>query len=344
VKATYNSAAEEETFEGKVDPKIWPEYHFAGFEELAEHEFPNAEPLIGDSENSHLALGSLLIAYGSDGAGKSTWTLDGAAHLCAGRDWLGLPVPRAVRCLLIENEGPGGLFQAKLKRKCETWDGEDFRANIHTYISPWGDFSFAEEHARKALTSYCDEYGIEVVMANPTLGLGVGPSGKPDETKQFVDWLRECGLGSSRAFWLLHHENKSGQISGDWGRHPDTKVLLQAEGNQQRTKLTWEKTRWATLEPSQKALMLDWVIETQGYTVTTLDTVGASDELLVQRLTEYLTEHPGTATKHVCEGVEGTDSRLSKLLKERPEFDFFDGPHAAKCWIVTQTSAEEKRA
>jgi len=96
----------------------------------------------------------------------------------------------------------------------------------------------------------------------------------------------------------------------------------------------------ATLTPEQTAVMLDWVIETQGYTVTPLDTAGASDELLVQRLVEYLTEHPATATKHVCAAVEGTDSRLVALLKDRPEFDACPGPHGASLWMLATTSAE----
>jgi hypothetical protein len=83
-----------------------------------------------------------------------------------------------------------------------------------------------------------------------------------------VNWLAECSLKTTRAFWLLHHENKAGQISGDWGRHPDTKVALQRDGNHQRTKLDWAKTRWATLEPTEKVVLLDWVIGGQGYTVT----------------------------------------------------------------------------
>jgi hypothetical protein len=178
-------------------------------------------------------------------------------------------------------------------------------------------------------------------MANPTLGLGVAASGRPDETQQFVDWLKECGLGERRAFWLLHHENKAGQISGDWGRHPDTKVLLQSDGNRQRTRLNWEKTRWATLGPEQRVVMLDWEVESQGYTVTALDTMGTSDELLVERLVAYLAEHPLTATKHVCAGVEGTDSRLTELLRTRTEFDFCPGASNAKLWRLAGSAEGE---
>jgi hypothetical protein len=316
------------------------QYRFTPFADFANHPFPRANPLLGTRDAIYLAEGSLLLVYGADGAAKSTWSIDAAAHMAAGVDWLGIAVPRPARILLIEVEGPGALFRDKLTSKETTWTGPPFRPNLHVYTSPWGDFTFADPHAREALTTYCGEYEIDVVMANPTLGLGVAASGKPDETKQFVDWLRECGLGAGRAFWLIHHENKSGQISGDWGRHPDTKVQLQRDGNRQRTKLLWEKTRWATLDPEQRAVMLDWVLDTQGYAVTALDTAGASDDLLMERLVAYLNEHPATVTKTVLKAVEGNDSRLTELLNSRPEFDYGKGAHGAKLWTLATTSAE----
>lgn len=57
------------------------------------------------------------MVYGSDGAGKSTLTIDAIAHLGAGVDWLGIAVPRPVRFCVIENEGPPSLFQDKIARK-----------------------------------------------------------------------------------------------------------------------------------------------------------------------------------------------------------------------------------
>ena len=208
---------------------------------------------------------------------------------------------------------------------------------MHVYQSPWGEFSFADADARAALADYCDEHEIDLVAANPTLGLGVAASGRPDETQQFVDWLVECGLKSTRAFWLLHHENKAGQISGDWGRHPDTKVQLQADGNRPRTKLVWEKTRWATLpsETIAKACLLEWVVETQGYTVVELDTVGASDAELEQRIADYLAEHPYSSTTTVETEVQGTASRIRNLL-DGARFDNVNGKRGAKMWFLRQ--------
>jgi hypothetical protein len=307
-------------------------WQFSTYADFAARGFPAADPLLGDPNKVFLAVGTLLMVYGADGSAKSTWTIDGIVHLAAGVPWLGIRVPRPVRFLLIENEGPPSLFQQKLRDKIESWDGPDPRPNIHIYRGPWGEFSFADPDARRALTDYGDRHKIDVVAANPTLGLGVGTSGKPDETQQFVDWLTECGLKTTRAFWLLHHENKAGQISGDWGRHPDTKVSLQRDGNKQRTKLDWNKTRWATLEPGEKVVMLEWVLEGQGYTVTELDTgtVGESD--YDERIREYLTAHPGATTAAVKLGVKGGRDRIVPRLNDGPS-DFVKGPRGAKYWF-----------
>ncbi len=308
-----------------------PRFEFSTYNEFCAHEFPVAEPLLGEPEKLYLGVGSLFMVYGADGSAKSTWTNDGMVHLAAGADWLGIPVPRPVRICLIENEGPPSLFQQKLRNRVATWDGDDPTPNLFVFTGPWGAFSFVDPDARAALRDYCDEHRIDLVAANPTLGLGVGSSGKPDETQQFVDWLVECGLKASRAFWLLHHENKSGQISGDWGRHPDTKVSLARDGNNQRTKLDWNKTRWATLEPSEKVVMLEWVLDTQSYTVTELNAAGASDAELDERIQAYLSDHPTSSTTAVCANVKGANGRIIARLNAK--FDHVRGPRGAKLWL-----------
>ena len=315
-----------------------PRFEFSSLADFLAHPFPKAEPLLGEPGAIFLARGSLLMVYGADGSGKSTWTIDGVAHLAAGVEWLGVPVPRPVRICIVENEGPPDLFQQKLAAKIASWEGPGFEHNLFAFAGPWGEFTFADAEAREALVEFCEEHEIDVVTANPTLGLGVAASGRPDETQQFVDWLVECGLKAERAFWLLHHENKAGQISGDWGRHPDTKVQLQQDGNRPRTKLDWAKTRWATLPSDSipKACMLEWIVETQGYSVTELDTVGASESELEERVAGYLAANPYSSTTTVETEVKGTASRIRKLL-EGPRFDSVDGKRGAKMWFLAST-------
>jgi hypothetical protein len=82
--------------------------------------------------------------------------------------------------------------------------------------------------------------------------------------------------------------------------------------------------------------MLEWVVETQGYTVVELDAVGASDSELEQRIADYLTEHPYSSTTTVETEVQGTASRIRKLL-EGARFDNVNGKRGAKMWFLRST-------
>ena len=314
-------------------------YGFTTYAEFATRDFPEASPLLGEAGKVFLGVGSLLMVWGAAGSGKSTWTIDGIVHLAAGADWLGVPVPRSVRVCIIENEGPPSLFQERLAEKLAAWDGgRDPASHLHVYTVPWGGFSFRDPDARAALRAYCDEHDIELVTANPTLGLGVGASGRPDDTQQFVEWLVECGLWGERAFILNHHQNKAGQVSGDWERHPDTNVFLKRDGNRQRTKLDWSKTRWATLDPEEKVVMLEWTTASWGYTVTKLDAGTPSDEEQIDRLNEWITAHPERSTTEVLANVEGKDARKRRLLKAH--FDHLNGKRGAALWLPRSADPE----
>ena len=61
--------------------------------------------------------------------------------------------------------------------------------------------------------------------------------------------------------------------------------------------------------------MLEWVTETQGYTVTELATTTASDNELDDLLNAYLMAHPASSTREVHAGVKGRTDRISVRLK-----------------------------
>jgi hypothetical protein len=72
---------------------------------------PGANVILGDLEGGALiAEGSAAILYGDGGTGKTTIAVDLGCHLAAGDDWLGILVPRPVRVLLLEAEGPRPQF------------------------------------------------------------------------------------------------------------------------------------------------------------------------------------------------------------------------------------------
>ncbi len=92
-------------------------------EEFAAHDEPGADPLLGGPDDVVVPENGDVMCYGDGGAGKTTLMVDLACHLAAGDAWLGIPVARKLRVLLIENEGPRPLYRSKLRRKLAAWEG-----------------------------------------------------------------------------------------------------------------------------------------------------------------------------------------------------------------------------
>jgi hypothetical protein len=284
--------------------------------------FPKPELYLGTEKHIVIFRGCLVMLYGDEGAGKTTGLVDLTAHTAAGLPWLELPAARNLRWLLIENESAPGMFQRLLEEKRDRWEVDPaWFDNVHVHGGEglWGIFDFRNETHRQALWAYCREQQIDLVGVNPTFGVGGPGSGKPDETQAFVDtMLRPAGLWQDTAFVLLHHENKAGQVSGDWGRQPDTVIQFERDPEQPRTRLTWHKLRYSSeLGERKRKQLLEWVPEHKGFRVSDVDLSGAvSDDELYGRLDAFLSAHPRSATGIVKKKVHGTDERLVQLLKQ----------------------------
>src|SRR5207248_3322990 len=110
--------------------------------------------LVGTRDETVVAAGSDLLVYGDGGVGKTTLELDALIHLAAGTTWLGLEVPRPLRIVIVENEGPRGPFRRKVERRAEAWTGPPFRKNLHFLEEPWAAFTFADPQLRVELAEY----------------------------------------------------------------------------------------------------------------------------------------------------------------------------------------------
>jgi AAA domain len=337
-------AEQDWTGEEPALPPAVPRVRFVRGDEFLEADYPAPVTIFGDERDRLIVQGSLTLVYGDGGAGKSTFTVDAIAHFAAGLPWLGITVPGPVRILVIENESGQGLFQQKLAEKVASWGkGVDWLRNIYVYAEPWGAFSFANEETCAALREFCTGEAIDLVVVNPLFGVGGPGAGKPEETSAFIERLKACGLWSvpPLGFWLIHHENKSGQVSGDWLRHPDTVIELEQDGDQPRTKLSWVKTRWATTpsETRPKKQLLGWLTEHKGYEVLDASLGGntVSDADLQARLDEFLSSHPRSSTQAVYNGVTGDNARLKRLLEAGAGARTHvvePGSHGAKLWSV----------
>ena len=267
----------------------------------------------GTGRTTILAAGGSAVWYGDGGAGKTTLGLDRAFHLCAGRDWLGLPVPRPCKVLWIENEGPRGKFREKLRAKLAAWDGPPLEGRLHVLEQPWSMFTFADDRHRAELAALIRELGIDVVFAGPVQRLGVEGGGTPAEIQVFVNLLERVRAELDRplAYELVHHENKAGDISGAWEGATDTLAHVQARGNG-HTAIVWRKARWASTLHG-KTWKLDWRAG-EGFAVD--ETPETTDDVIADQLLALVHEAPGKSWNGYTELLQGKGTR-KRLVREQ---------------------------
>jgi AAA domain/Bifunctional DNA primase/polymerase, N-terminal len=189
----------------------------------AKHDAPPA--LIGTDDDCLLPARGLGMIVGRGGKGKTSLVVDLALHAAAGVDWLGIPIGRPLRVLLLENEGPREMFRRKLERRLASWEHE-LDGRLHVHVQSWAGFKL-EDAGVAELNRACDELGIDLVIGDPLDSLGMEGEGSPSEARRMVDRLKAAGLAALRAWLLLHHTRKANDVdavdaaSGDWGGRPD---------------------------------------------------------------------------------------------------------------------------
>lgn len=224
-----------------------PHLRVVSLDEFASVTDDVAEPLIGTPDNSILTVDGLLLMYGDGGAGKTTLSIDAMAHIASGTEWLGLNVPQPLRVMLIENEGPRGPFRNRLAQKIHDWQGQPFAANVAVLEEPWTRFTLTEPAYRQQLGEQINAHQSDLVIVGPLASIGAKGTGTPDEITEFDHLVKDLRAHASRPFglWMVHHENKAGDVSGAWERYPDSLVHVQAQGNG-RTRVFWRKVRWSS--------------------------------------------------------------------------------------------------
>jgi len=227
-------------------------------ENFATTDEPGADALLGDGDSILIAEGSDVMVYGDGGAGKTTLMSDAACHLGTGKAWLGVPIKRRARVLIIEAEGPRPLLRQKFSRKLTAWDGPALDGHVRILESPWASFTFASEDWRRELALILEREEIDVVIAGPLTRIGMDSAGTLQEVVSFMGLINDVRSRCPRRLTviLIHHENKGGAVSGAWEGAGDTLVQVQAAGPG-RTVVYIQKARWSS-EHHGKSLHLKW--------------------------------------------------------------------------------------
>lgn len=288
--------------------EIVPAQAFAAVDE------PGAEPLLGEPGEAVIPQGGDVMLYGDGGASKTTLSIDLACHLAAGDPWLGIPIPKAVRVLLIEAEGPRPLFRLKLAAKLKQWGGADLDDRLLVHEAPWADFSFPDA---EGVAKQIAEREIDVLVVGPLTRVGMDELGTLQQVRDFTAHVARFRAQSGRRLTVLlvHHQSKSGAVSGAWEGAGDT--LLHAQVHAQgRTMLTFQKARWASAW-HKRALELGWK-EGEGFEVVDEDErdYPAEIEELLRQTGEWMTDEE---IRQPEGGIGASRKEVREALKANPE-------------------------
>lgn len=300
---------------GKPAEEERPDFSVATLEDFAGTDEPGATALLGESsDDAVIAEGSDSMVYGDGGAGKTTLTVDLACHFAAGVNWLGIPVARKLRVLLIENEGPRPMFRRKLNRKLKAWTGPSIEGRIYVLAEPWGKANFKLEEWRWALAAAIEEHEIDVVIVGPLTTIGMDEAGTLQEVRAFVELLGllRARLTRPLSSILVHHENRGGKTSGMWEPAVDTLLHVTAQGNG-KTRLFFQKTKWSS-RWSKQTLHLRWT-DGEGFEVE--EKKELDSDAVATLILDAVRADPGTGWSKVEEQIKGTSTAKKRAVRDR---------------------------
>jgi hypothetical protein len=287
--------------------------------EFTETDEPAASALLGTDEANLIPEGGDVMIYGNGGAGKTTLAIDLAFHLAAGRDWIGIPVPRARNVLLVENEGPRPLLRDKLerKRKRELWK-DALGDRIHVYEEPWRQFTLATEWWRQGLARAITALRIDLLIAGPLTRIGMDEAGTLQQVREFTELVEDLRALCARPLTVatIHHENKAGAVSGAWEGSGDTLLHVRGAGNG-HTIVVVQKARWSSLH-SQTTMKLEWTAG-EGFRLEGERDLLAELVALVADGKWRTAKEAAAPRKGDKGGVGADESAVRELFKEHPE-------------------------
>jgi hypothetical protein len=294
------------------------------------NEIRAAPPLLGTEDEAIFPAGGLIVVAGQAGIGKTTLVLDGIFHLASGLPWLNIPCARPLNVLIVENEGPREQFRRKLAAKRERWPHE-LKGQLWVQTWRWGSFSIRDDEAVARLGMFCEDAEVDLIVGDPLGTLGIEGVGSPEDTRNFVARLMPLGLGERRAFLFLSHFRKDkatdeiDQLSGAWGPHLDTLLVVKA-GRKDQMRLSFAKLRWAASE--HKPIILNRV---RGIASFEFDHVEGDPKALIPEVVEYLEQahEKGPILSEIAKAIGARRDKVQELLEGNDHlFQSFTGADA----------------
>jgi hypothetical protein len=112
-------------------------------------------------------------------------------------------------------------------------------------------------------------------------------------------------------FWVTHHENARGQVSGAWAGNCDLLLHVTAQGHG-RTRLYFQKVRWAS-DFQKKTLQLVWT-DNEGFDID--EKPEADDEMIGELILAAIAADPGIGWTRVEEQTKGVNAARRRAIRD----------------------------
>ena len=284
------------------------------------------EPLLADA-NGRAVVGrsSLTLVGALGGHGKTTLSLDIFLHMAAGVDYPPFTIRHPVSILIIENEGPEELFAEKLEARLASFP-HVLKGRLDVCVVDWGGFSLADDGLRGRLIREIAEKRYDLVFGDPLDSLGIEGVGSPEDTRRFLDLMKQTGLNKTVAWWLNTHPRKEetkealNEIAGAWGGKPDSVFLLRLLDDD-RTQVRQPKLRWSK---RGKGPTLLFAFDPDSEAFTFIGEESEEERDYLAEITRLLSDGRWRIVKEIAVptnkgGIGANVDTIKKVLEEHPD-------------------------
>ena len=151
---------------------------------------------------------------------------------------------------------------------------------------------------------------IDVLIVGPLVTIGMDTHGTLQEVRAFMEWIEDLRRKSGRPLtvMLIHHENKTGDVSGAWTGALDTMLHVQNAGNG-HTIVYVKKARWDSSRHGT-TLNLAW----EG-----VDGFGLEgDRDYLADVTTFLEGDKWLSIREIAQGIEAGEQTVKPILTDNP--------------------------
>ena len=170
--------------------------------------------------------------------------------------------------------------------------------------------TLASEDIRVKLAALVAEEAFDLIIIGPVSRSGMDEAGTLQQTRDFMSLLADVRdrAGHPVAFVLVHHESKTGKVSGAWEGASDTLLHVQGQGSG-HTRIYVQKARWSS-QHHGTTLRLDWT-PGEGFAVSA--TPERDDDTIADEILAAALQHPGAAWAAISSGIPGKAERLREI-------------------------------